>query len=494
MSSISEASKRIAVIGGGITGVAAAHRLREISPEADVTLFEGTDRLGGVIRTVRRDGFLLEQSADNFITYVPWGVGLCRRIGFEDQLVRTDDRHRKAFVVYRGRLVDIPEGFLLMAPSKAWPILLSPLLSLRGKMRLGMEFFVPQRRETTDESMASFVRRRLGPETYDRIVQPLVGGIYTGDPEKLSIGATMPQFVEMERKWGGLIRGTRGRMVEAKKKKRESQQSDNSSSEKEKSGGDNKSSGARYSMFVTPRNGLQSMIDAVAQTLVPGAVRLEHRVSGLQRLDNGQWEVFIDGRDGSEKFDGVILAMPAHCSAQLVRPIDTALAGDLDGIPYTGTTVVSFAYRREQVSNPLKGFGFVVPKLENRRIIAGSFSSVKYPGRAPEGTVLMRVFIGGAVQESLGMLPDEDLKQLVREEMGELVGASGEPIFWEISRWQGTMAQYNVGHVELVKDIEERAAEIPGLELAGNAFHGVGMPQCIHSGEQAAERIVGYND
>lgn len=474
MSQTPETRPRIAVIGGGITGLAAAHRLLELRGDVDLHLLEAANRVGGVLDTVRRDGLLIERSADGFITNLPWGVDLCRRIGMGDQLLSTNKKLRKVFVVYRGRLVELPQGFLLMAPTHFVPVLTTPLLTLRGKMRLGCELFVPRRREEGDESMASFVRRRLGRETYERIVQPLLGGIYTADPEKLSIEATMPQFVAMERKYGGLIRGARRRLFN-----------------KDKS--DQSSSGARFSLFTTPRDGMSSLIATLVGKLPPESIRLDTPVAGVAQAGEGKWNVTVgpDGKQSSESFDAVIVATPAPKASRLVEPADPQLAAELSGIEYTGTAVVSVAYRREQIAHALDGFGFVVPAIENRRILAGSFSSNKYEGRAPDGTVLLRVFVGGACQGELAQLPDDDLKSLVAEEFAELLGAVGEPVACEISRWTEHMAQYHVGHIERVARIERRVGELPNLELAGNAYHGVGVPYCIRSGEQAAERVLG---
>ena len=460
------------MIGGGITGLAAAHRLVELEPALDVMLFEAGSRLGGVLETVKSNGFSLERSADNFITNVPWAVDLCRRIGFEDQLVRTNDTHRQAFVVRKGRLHKIPEGFLIMAPSRIWPVLTTPILSWRAKLRLAWEYFVPRCKSDDDESLASFAIRRLGRETYERLVQPLVGGIYTADPEKLSVKATMPRFLDMEREHGGLIRGA-WKQAAARRSQ------------------DGSSSGARYSMFMTPRDGLTSLVDALAARLPEDAVRLNSPVEQLNQKVDGGWTLLIGGDTACcVDVDALILTTPAHRSARLLADIDSDLAAQLDRIPHTPVAIVSLGYQREQIGHPLDGFGFVVPHVENRKILSGSFSSVKYPGRAPDGCELIRVFIGGACQPELAELPDDQLRDIATSELRELLDIEGGPIFDHISRWPPIMPQYCLGHCELVEQIESRTTDLKGLHLAGNAYHGVGMPNCIHSGEQAAERIV----
>jgi oxygen-dependent protoporphyrinogen oxidase len=461
---------KIAVLGGGISGLAAAHRVVELRPEAQVTLLEASDRLGGVLQTERRDGFLVERAADMFITRDRWALDLCRRIGFEDQLIGTQPGKRQSFVVSKGKLVPIPEGFTLMSPARIWPVLTTPLFSPVGKLRMAWEFFTPPKASGDDESLASFAQRRFGREAYERLVQPLIGGIYTADPEKLSMAATMQQFVEMEREHGSLIRGMRRR---AGKRKDEGTES-----------------GARYGLFVAPRDGMSSLIEAIAARLPEGSVRLSSRVERLSRSGDG-WELSIAGQSSPQQFDAVIVATRAPLAAEVLRDVDSELADDLNQIPHAGAAVVVGAYRREQIEHPLDGFGFVVPMVEQRRILACSFTSNKFAGRAPEGSVLLRTFVGGACQPELMQQDDDAIRRLVSEELGELIGLSGEPLFSEVVRWSGAMPQYHVGHLDLVARIESRAKQLPNLELAGNAYHGVGIPFCVRSGESAAEAVLG---
>ena len=465
-------SRQIVVIGGGISGLAAAHRLVEIDPQVRVTLLEASNRLGGVLQTVHSDGFLVERSADNFITQMPWALDLCRRIGFEDQLIRTREGLRQAFVVRDGRLCKVPDGFVLMRPSRMWPILTTPILSVRGKARLACEALVPARRDEADESVASFARRRLGQETFERIVQPLIGGIYTADPEQLSMAATMPQFLEQERTYGGLIRAA-WKMA---------------SQRKAAPHGD---SGARYSMFVAPRDGLCSLVEAIAARLPEGTVQLNRSATSLIRTSDSRWTITLEGGHAPLAADGVIVATPAGHAKRLLADVDSRLAEELGAIPMAGASIVSLGYRRAQIRHPLDGFGLVVPSVERRRILAGSFSSIKYEGRASDGSVLLRVFIGGALQPELAELDDDQLRHIATEELGQLLGIEGEPSYSLITRWPGKMPQYHVGHLERVERIEARTVSLPGLELAGNAYRGVGIPQCIRSGETAAERVLG---
>ncbi|EAQ77487.1 protoporphyrinogen IX and coproporphyrinogen III oxidase [Blastopirellula marina DSM 3645] len=457
---------RIAVVGGGISGLAAAHRLRELAPTTEIVLYEAAERLGGVLETRRQDGFLAEQSADTFITNVPWGVDLCRRLGIESELLPTNDALRKAYVVCRGRLIEVPEGFLLMAPGKAWPIVQTPILSWRGKLRLAWEYFVAPRKDPSDESLKAFVVRRLGIEAYERLVQPLIGGIYTADPEKLSVAATMKQFVEMERQHGGLIRGMQQR------KAREG----------------NADSGARYSMFVAPRGGMSALVEAIAARLPSESIRLNSPVRSVSRQEDGVWQVATNSE--CETYDGVVVAAPAPAAAVLLHSQDEPLAAELEQIEYAGCAIVLLGVDRRQIAQPIAGFGFVVPEVEQRRILAASFASYKFAGRAPDESVLIRVFVGGACHPEMNELPDEQLRQIVLEELADLIGLSGELQTFSVRRWSAQMPQYHVGHLERVERIEALAAKHAGLTLAGNAYHGVGVPTCIHCGEQAAERLL----
>jgi oxygen-dependent protoporphyrinogen oxidase len=478
--------RRIAIIGGGIAGLAAANRIREVDPTCDVTLFEASNRFGGALWTERRDGFLIEHGADSFITNVPWGVDLCRRLGLADQLIGTNPQGRQAFVVRRGRLRPIPDGFVLMAPSRIWPIVATPILSPLGKLRLACEYFIPRRglENGVDESLASFVRRRLGREAFERLVQPLVAGIYTADPEKLSLAATLPRFQDMEREHGGLIR--------AALRQRAMQASDRPTN--------GPASGARYGLFVTPRDGLSSIVDAIVAHLPRAAITTNTPIMQISH-ENDRWTLSTAlpqsetagadlRRPGRLEFDAVILATQASISARLLAGVDRDLAADLAGIEYTGAVVVSMAFDRRQIRHPLDGFGFVVPAIERRRILSASFSSVKFPGRAPADHVLIRTFVGGACQRELCDLPDDELERLVSEELGDLLGISGRPNWTTIARWSNSMPQYHVGHLDRIARIEARVAAIPGLALAGSAYRGVGIPHAIHSGERAVEAVL----
>jgi oxygen-dependent protoporphyrinogen oxidase len=385
-------------------------------------------------------------------------------------LLETDASRRKALIVHDGELHPVPAGFQLLTPSQILPLVTTPLLSLGGKLRALGEYFVPKRTETGDESLASFAVRRLGREAYERLVQPLVGGIYTADPEQLSMQAALPRFVELEKQYGSLMRAAR-----------------------ELGGGESaatqQASGARYSLFVAPRDGMQRIVDALVATLPAGCVRFNTPVTKVERTSHG-WQLATGERE-AEAFDGLIVALPAPQASQLFAATDAGLAADLGKIPYAGASVVVSGYELRQIENPLEAFGFVVPEIERRDILAASFSSRKFPGRAPERCVLIRTFLGGALRPDLIDRSDDELRAIVARELKQLLGVRGDPNLSLVQRWRGAMPQYHLGHVELVKRIFTQAGEHPGLALAGNAYDGVGMPQCIRSGRGAAERILG---
>ena len=460
--------RRIAIIGGGITGLAAAHRLVELAPSCQFTLLEAGARLGGVVSTVHRDGFQVEQSADNFITTIPWGLELCRRLGLSDQLEQTNPSFRRTYVVRGGRMHRLPDGFLMMAPTQLWPMAITPILTPWGKLRAAMEYFIPARRGEEDESMASFARRRLGREAFDRLIEPLVGAVYAADMEKLSVEATLSRFQEMERQHGSLIRAMRHQKRQRPKAATES--------------------GARYSMFVTLRQGLSSMVDAIVARLPAESVRLNCPVERIERFHDG-WRLDL-GAGSTLDCDDLIVASPSHVAAKLLTPIDAELARELGQIEHSGTAILSIGYDRAQIGHPLDGMGAVVPAIERSPILAISFSSQKYPHRAPEGKVLLRVFVGGARRPELAEMPEAELRPMVLSHLERLLAIRGEPCFSDISHWPRTMPQYHVGHRQLVARIEARVGRLSGLHLAGNAYHGVGIPDCIHGGEQAAERAV----
>jgi oxygen-dependent protoporphyrinogen oxidase len=424
--------------------------------------------VGGTIRTEHRDGFLVECGPDSFLSEKPWALALCQRLGIEDRLLRTDDRFRRTFVAFQGRLHPLPDGFQLLAPTRLWPFLASSLFSWPGKLRMALDLALP-RGGDPDESLGSFVRRRLGREALERVAQPLVAGIYTADPEDLALAATMPRFLELERRQRSVILG----MWRAARQ-----------APAAVSG----ASGARWSLFVTFKDGMEELIRALAGRLPPGAVRLGERVAAVMPKGAGWQVATVDG--GGVDVDAIILSPEAYHVARMVRAFDPGLAHLLEGIPYASSATVTLGYRREDIAHPLDGFGFVVPRVERRPVIACTFSSVKYPGRAPAGHVLLRVFLGGALDEAALAQDDEELIATAREQLGLLLGARGEPLFTRTTRYAKAMPQYHVGHLARVDAIERSAQRHVGLALAGGAYRGVGIADCVRSGEEAVDRLL----
>jgi protoporphyrinogen/coproporphyrinogen III oxidase len=461
---------RIVIVGGGISGLAAAHRLIELSPTTHVTLIEASPRLGGTIQTQYRDGFLIERGPDSFISEKPQALALATRLGLDSQLIQTNEKHRRSFIVRNGRLRAVPEGFQMLAPSRLWPFLTSDVFSLAGKVRMAADILLPRKNTngTDDESLASFVRRRLGEEALARMAQPMIGGIYTADPETLSLRATLPRFLDMEREHRSLILA----MLRQ--------------SPVNKSG----TSGARYSLFLSFNRGMQVLVDALAQ--IKTDIRLNTRVETLN-FNGSTWTI---GTNSGEQFeaDAVCLAVPAYVAASLLNDTNTTLATKLRQIKYASTATLNFAYKRSDVDHALDGFGFVVPFIEKRSLIACTFSSVKFSGRAPEGHVLLRAFAGGALQPEIFELDEAEMAARVEADLRQLLGIKAKPLFTEVAKWDKSMPQYEVGHLDRVKEIESALGELPGLALAGNSYRGAGIPDCIRSGEAAAETLTGFQN
>lgn len=463
----------VAIVGGGIAGLTAAASLVERAAARGVplrlTLFEAGPRPGGVVRTERVDGFLLEGGPDCFITDRPWGLELCRRLGLEKDLVGTNPDCRRSFVLRGRRLLPVPEGFQLLAPARLRNFARSPVLSLAGRARAAMDLFLPRGPLRDDESLASFVRRRFGDEALERLAQPLLAGIYGADPERLSLKATMPRFLDLEREHRSVILGLRrGRRGAAGRG----------------------ASGARYGLFVAPRRGMGSIVDRLEQSLPPGTLRQGARVSAIEPIEPAAagHRYLVRGPGGTTaRAHAVVVAIGAREAAGLVRPVDASVASLLEAVPYGSSTTVSLGYREEEVPRQLDGFGFVVPRRENRKLIACSFSSVKFPDRAPQGQVLLRVFLAD------GAVPPGDEAAAIacaRSELQATLRIEAAPLLARAFHWPGAMAQYDVGHLGRVAEMESRLERHVGLAFAGNGLRGVGVPDCIRSGELAADRVL----
>jgi len=460
----------VAVVGGGISGLAAAHRLHELAAQRSLPLrpvvLEASQRAGGVISTLTRDGFLIEEGPDSIVTDKPWGRQLAERVGLGPHLIGTQEGRRRSFVLRRGRLLPTPDGFYLLAPTRFAPLITTRLFSPMGKARMAMDLVIPRRTHGGDESVASFVRRRLGREALERIAQPMIAGIYGADPEMLSLRATFPRFLQMEAEQGSVIRAM---MAARRRPASGARESD--------------ASGARYGLFASIDQGLESLVHAVAGRLAAGTIRTGARVIALRRAPDG-WDVITDA--GPERHDAVVLALPAHAAAALLEPLDAELSSRLASIGYGTAATVSLAFQESHVDHSLDGFGFVVPAIEGLSITGCTFASRKYVGRAPDGWALLRAFWG---PPSEGLTESFILERTLDELRGPL-GLRGDPRLAHVSRWPRSMPHYAVGHLDLVAGIERHAAALPRLALAGNAYRGIGIPDCVRSGETAAESLV----
>ncbi len=456
-------------MGGGIAGLAAAHRFLELRAGAplELVLLEAAPRLGGTIRTERPPGYVLDAGPDSLLAEKPWGLGLAERLGLGARLRGSDERVRRTYVVRQGRLVPLPEGFVLLAPARIAPVLRSPVFSWRGKLRMGLDLVLPRRRAAGDDSLGAFVRRRLGREVLERVVQPLAAGIYTADPDRLSLAATMPRFLALEREHRSLILGLR------------------------RGAAHRPASGAgrgRWSLFVTLAGGMEELVEALAARLPPGSVRLGSLATAVVRADGG-WRVALG--DGEVlPADALVLAGPADRMAALVRETDPPLARELAAIDYASSAAVALAYPRRAVRHPLDAFGYVVPRHEGAPVVACTFLSAKYPGRAPAEVALFRVFLGGALDPGLLERDDAALVALARGELAARLGIDAAPSLTRVWRHPRAMPQYDVGHLGRVAAIEARLDALPGLAVAGAAYRGVGIADCVRSGEAAAERLA----
>lgn len=464
---------KVIVIGGGISGLAAAHRLWELSREKSlglkITVLEASPRLGGLIETERRGDFLIEGGPDAFLAEKPWAKELCQRIGMGDELIPTSEGTRRSFIAWKGKLEPMPEGFYLMAPSGMKPLMECRILSLPGKLRMACERFIPRRSAVGDESVASFVRRRLGPEALQRIAQPMIGGIYAADLEKLSIKAALPQFHGMEKEHGSVLRALRKGGVKAG------------------AAGAEKASGPRYSMFLTPRFGMIRLVEMLARRMLEVELKTNTPVAGIERSGGG-WAVRTRQGDVLQA-EALCLALPAYHAAAFLKGIAPAAARKLEGIQYESAATVTLAFNKTDLPVPFSGFGFVVPAGKVGGVVGCTFSSHKFAHRAPSGTVLLRAFVGGAMSPDAAGKENSVLEASVRALLKETLQVVAPPRLSAVHRYPKSMPQYHVGHLERVERIEKEISQIPGLALTGNWFRGVGIPHCIHQAELAAEAL-----
>jgi len=456
--------KRIAIIGGGISGLAAAFSVEESRRAGallEYVLFESGSRFGGVLATERLQGCVVEGGPDSFLTEKPWAAELCRKLGLEDQLIGSNDAQRRTYILLRNKLVAMPDGLMFMVPTRIMPVVFSPLFSFSTKLRMAGEWFRrPQSRP--DESVAALVSRHYGAEMVERLADPLLSGVYGGEAAKLGARAVLPRFAEMEARYGSLGKG----MLAARKKAAHS---------------------AAKPLFTSLKNGMQQLSDELLARLTPASLRPNSPVEGVCRESDG-WKISCSGRRDS--FDAVVLAVPAYSAAALLNDTSPQLASELGAIGYTSSVTIVLGYDQQVRASLPAGFGFLVPRCEGKRMLAATFVHNKFPFRSPEDRALIRCFFGGSRDEAAMQSSEDEIVSLARQELGQILGLAAEPLFARILKWKASMAQYGVGHLERLDRIERLRRQHSGLALAGNAYRGIGVPDCVRSGQEAAAELM----
>lgn len=461
---------RIAIVGGGVSGLSAAFELeqrRRAGAELEYTLYESSPRLGGVLRTESIDGSVVEAGPDSFLTEKPWATDLCRAVGLGDQLIGSRDGDRKTYILTRGRLVKMPDGLMFVVPTRILPTGLSPLLSWKTKLRMTQELFHPPRAADHDESVAAFLTRHYGAEMVERLADPLLSGVYGGDAASLSIRAVLPRFAEMERTHGSLGRAM---LTFANQRKADPRR-------------------GSAPLFTSLRNGMQQLAETVVSKLMASALLTNTAVEAVQHQpEPGGW--LVSAGLNSDHFDKVIVALPAPAAANVLRITSPELAAELAAIQYTSSITVGLGYDDQVRQSLAPGFGFLVPRSEGKRLLAATFVHNKFPHRVPDDRALLRCFVAGRNAESVWRYSDDEVIGMVRNELQQILGLRAEPLFARVFRWKSAMAQYGVGHLERLERIESLRQKLPGLALAGNAFRGIGVPDCVRSGREAALKLA----
>jgi oxygen-dependent protoporphyrinogen oxidase len=464
--------KRIAIIGGGISGLSAAHSIeekRQSGASVEYVLFESSPRLGGVMVTDHVDGCLVEAGPDSFLTEKPWASDLCRKIGLGDQLIGSNDAKRKTYIVKKNKLRVMPDGLMFMVPTKIMPTVLSPLFSLRTKLRMAREWFHPPHKPEEDETVAEMVERHYGAEMVELLADPLLSGVYGGEASDLSVRAVLPRFADMESKHGSLGRAMLDARKLARKKKGAS------------------ANAPAHPLFTSLREGMQRMVDALVARLDANALKTSTLVQSAIPQDNA-WTVSAGYQ--SDQFDAVIVATPAHVAADVLQAADADLARELGEIQYSSSVTVALGYDGRVRRSLPPGFGFLVPRSERRHMLAATFVHNKFPHRAPEDRALLRCFLGGARDEQILDSSEEEILAIVRAELRQIIRLDAKPLFTRVYKWKSAMAQYSVGHLERLQRIESLRQQLPGLALAGNGYNGIGVPDCVRSGVEAAGKIL----
>jgi oxygen-dependent protoporphyrinogen oxidase len=459
---------RIAIIGGGVSGLAAAFALEEHrrAGEIEYTVYESSSQLGGVLRTEHVQGCVVEAGPDSFISEKPWAADLCRSLGLGDQLIGSNDADRKTYILVRGRLIPMPDGLMFMVPTKILPTGFSSLFSWSTKLRMARELLHPPRAGDADESVASFVERHYGAEMVDRLADPLLSGVYGGEAASLSVRAVLPRFAEMERTHGSLGRA----MLAARKKMLRP------------------ANKPAPPLFTSLKNGMQHLVDSLVPQLNQTSLLTNAPVQSTQPNAQGGWSVSAGPK--SANFDAVILAVPAHAAAKLLANCSPELAAELAAIQYSSSLTVGLGYDRGVRQSLPPGFGFLVPRSEGKQLLAATFVHNKFPHRAPEDRALLRCFFAGSKAENIWELSDDAIVAIVRNELQQILGLRATPLFARVYKWKSAMAHYGVGHLERLDRIERLRQQLPGLALAGNGYRGIGVPDCVRSGQEAAEQVL----
>lgn len=490
--------KHLVIIGGGITGLSAAYqfmkRCQGQDPAVQCTVLEQSPRFGGKILTHRENGFVMEGGPDSMLARKPSGIQLIRELGLESEVVGTNNNPaaQKTFILFRGRLEPIPPGTNMGIPTQLAPFASTRLLSLAGKLRALLDLVIPARRDVTDESLGGFLRRRLGNELVNRLIEPLLAGIYAGSVDELSLQATFPQFQRMEREHRSLIRGSLGNRRPQTTDPRTHSSASGSDAQGGRTGESN-SSGATRSAFVTLRGGLQVLIDRLCDELRDTVdLRVNTTVDRILRTEGG-YEVVVKGLngDGTIHADAVLVTTPAFAAADLLEPL-MPQAQLLRQIRYVSTATVILGFRAEDLHG-LHGSGFVIPQSEGRAITACTWVTGKWPHTTPDGHIMVRCYVGRDGQTEGLALSDEDLVTLVRKELQDVLGIQVAPEFTKVTRWLDAMPQYRVNHLQRLAEVERAVAEsLPGVRLAGGGYRGVGIPDCIAHGRDAADNAFQF--
>jgi oxygen-dependent protoporphyrinogen oxidase len=470
--------KRIAIIGGGVSGLSAAYALekqKKKGAELNYVLFEAGSRLGGVIATEQVDDFVIEAGPDSFLTEKPWATDLCRELGLADQLIGSNDAERRTYILVNGRLVPLPDGLMFMVPTNFPAAFFSPLFSWSTKLRFLREWFYRPTPDLPESTAAKLVERHYGREMVERVADPLLSGVYGGSADELSASSVLARFAEIEARQGSLGRA----LVAGRKLKYLSAE--------QGSAGQPRAAVPTRALFTSLKSGMQMITDGLAAQIAESDIRLNTQAQAV-KPEFGKWLVANSGR--TEEFDGVIIAAPAYVAAELLRSQIPQISAELEQIGYSSSITVAFAYDDKTRASLPPGFGFLVPRTEGKRILACTFVHNKFSGRAPKDRALVRCFLGGSRDEEILRLRDDEITSIVRRELQEILGITDAPDFIKIFRWPRAMAQYTVGHKARVERLRKIVSSAPGLALAGNAYGGIGIPDCVRSGSEAAAKML----